>query len=146
MYIFLEIFLKEDLLEINNSLIEAMHGCLNCGGCDMSEKIKSFKAYKKRKKNKNKRGIFKRKSGILVLVLIVAFGIGDLCIYQISSSLKYDIYYLEKDLKEKQNKLQTLEVEKRVNQNSNKIEKDAIKKLNMIYPTEYQKKYISVDD
>ncbi|WP_207743815.1 hypothetical protein, partial [Clostridium sp. 1001270J_160509_D11] len=75
-----------------------------------------------------------------------AVGIGDLCIYQISSSLKYDIYYLEKDLKEKQNKLQTLEVEKRVNQNSKKIEKDASKKLDMIYPAEYQKKYISVDD
>ena len=85
---------------------------------EKNEKVKSFKAYKKRKKNKNKRGIFKKKTGILVLVLIVAVGIGDLCIYQISSSLKYDIYYLEKDLKEKQNKLQTLEVEKRVNQNS----------------------------
>ena len=107
-----------------------------------NEKVKSFKAYKKRKKNKNKRGIFKKKTGILVLVLIVAVGIGDLCIYQISSSLKYDIYYLEKDLKEKQNKLQTLEVEKRVNQNSKKIEKDASKKLDMIYPAEYQKKYI----
>ena len=47
-----------------------------------------------------------------------------------------------KDLKEKQNKLQTLEVEKRVNQNSKKIEKDASKKLDMIYPAEYQKKYI----
>ena len=109
---------------------------------EKNEKVKSFKAYKKRKKNKNKRGIFKKKTGILVLVLIVAVGIGDLCIYQISSSLKYDIYYLEKDLKEKQNKLQTLEVEKRVNQNSKKIEKDASKKLDMIYPAEYQKKYI----
>ena len=69
---------------------------------EKNEKVKSFKAYKKRKKNKNKRGIFKKKTGILVLVLIVAVGIGDLCIYQISSSLKYDIYYLEKDLKEKQ--------------------------------------------
>ena len=113
---------------------------------EKNEKVKSFKAYKKRKKNKNKRGIFKKKTGILVLVLIVAVGIGDLCIYQISSSLKYDIYYLEKDLKEKQNNLQTLEVEKRVNQNSKKIEKDASKKLDMIYPAEYQKKYISVDD
>ena len=33
-----------------------------------------------------------------------------------------------------------------VNQNSKKIEKDASKKLDMIYPAEYQKKYISVDD
>lgn len=113
---------------------------------DKNEKVKSFKAYKKRKKNKNKRGIFKRKTGILVVILIAAIGIGNLCIYQVSSSLKYDIYYLEKDLKEKQNKLQTLEVEKRVNQNSKTLEEDATEKLNMIYPTEYQKKYISVDD
>ncbi|MBU5335865.1 hypothetical protein [Intestinibacter bartlettii] len=113
---------------------------------DKNEKVKSFKAYKKRKKNKNKRGIFKKKTGILVVILIAAIGIGNLCIYQVSSSLKYDIYYLEKDLKEKQNKLQTLEVEKRVNQNSKTLEEDATEKLNMIYPTEYQKKYISVDD
>ena len=42
---------------------------------EKNEKVKSFKAYKKRKKNKNKRGIFKKKTGILVLVLIVAVGI-----------------------------------------------------------------------
>ena len=113
---------------------------------EKNEKVKSFKAYKKRKKNKNKRGIFKKKTGILVLVLIVAVGIGDLCIYQISSSLKYDIYYLEKDLKEKQNKLQTLQVEKLGKENTNTLEEDAIEKLNMIYPTDSQKIYISVDD
>lgn len=139
MYIFLEIFLKEDLSEINNSLIEAMHGCLNCGGCDMSEKIKSFKAYKRRKKNKNKRGV-------LLIVLIAAIGIGNLCIYELSSSLKYDIYYLEKDLKKKKNKLEALEVENIGDKSSNKLEEDASSKLDMIYPTEYQKRYIYVDD
>ena len=29
-----------------------------------NEKVKSFKAYKRKKKNKNKRGIFKRKTGM----------------------------------------------------------------------------------
>lgn len=103
------------------------------------EKIKSFKAYKRRKKNKNKRGI-------LLIVLIAGIGIGNLCIYQISSSLKYDIYYLEKDLKNKQNKLETLQVENISSKNSNKLEEEAGSKLDMVYPDEYQKRYISVDD
>ena len=76
-----------------------------------NEKVKSFKAYKRKKKNKNKRGIFKRKTGVLVIILIAAIGVGNLCIYQVSSKLKYQIYY-----------------------------------LNMIYPTDSQKIYISVDD
>ena len=68
---------------------------------EKNEKVKSFKAYKKRKKNKNKRGIFKKKTGILVLVLIVAVGIGDLCIYQISSSLKIRYILFRKRFKRK---------------------------------------------
>ncbi|MGN1032437.1 MAG: hypothetical protein ACI4PU_03170 [Intestinibacter sp.] len=103
------------------------------------EKIKSFKAYKRRKRNKNKRGI-------LLIVLIAGIGIGNLCIYQISSSLKYDIYYLEKDLKKKQNKLEALELENIGDKSSNKLEGDASSKLDMVYPEEYQKRYIYVDD
>ena len=41
-----------------------------------NEKVKSFKAYKRKKKNKNKRGIFKRKTGVLVIILIAAIGVG----------------------------------------------------------------------
>ena len=103
------------------------------------EKVKSFKAYKRRKRNKNKRGI-------IAIILIAAIGVGNLCVYQISSSLKYDIYYLKKDLKKKENKLEALEVENIVNKNSNNLEEDAISKLNMVYPEEYQKRYISMDD
>ena len=44
-----------------------------------NEKVKSFKAYKRKKKNKNKRGIFKRKTGVLVIILIAAIGVGNLC-------------------------------------------------------------------
>ena len=142
MYIFLEIFLEEDISEINNSLIDTMYWYLKLGGLDMKEskeKIKSFKAYKRRKKNKNKRGV-------LLIVLIAAIGIGNLCIYEISSSLKYDVYYLEKDLKKKKNKLEALEVENIGDKSSNKLEEDASSKLDMIYPTEYQKRYIYVDD
>ena len=106
---------------------------------ESKEKIKSFKAYKRRKKNKNKRGV-------ILIVLIAAIGIGNLCIYQISSSLKYDIYYLEKDLKKKQNKLETLKVENIGDKSSNNLEEEASSKLNMSYPKEYQKRYISVDD
>lgn len=122
---------------------------LSQGDDDMhneNEKVKSFKAYKRKKKNKNKRGIFKRKTGVLVIILIAAIGVGNLCIYQVSSKLKYQIYYLEKDLKKQKNKLETLQVEKLGKENTNTLEEDAIEKLNMIYPTDSQKIYISVDD
>ena len=56
------------------------------------------------------------------------------------------IYYLEKDLKKQKNKLETLQVEKLGKENTNTLEEDAIEKLNMIYPTDSQKIYISVDD
>ena len=111
-----------------------------------NEKVKSFKAYKRKKKNKNKRGIFKRKTGVLVIILIAAIGVGNLCIYQVSSKLKYQIYYLEKDLKKQKNKLETLQVEKLGKENTNTLEEDASEKLNMIYPTDSHKIYISVDD
>ena len=90
--------------------------------------------------------IFKRKTGVLVIILIAAIGVGNLCIYQVSSKLKYQIYYLEKDLKKQKNKLETLQVEKLGKENTNTLEEDAIEKLNMIYPTDSQKIYISVDD
>ena len=79
-------------------------------------------------------------------ILIAAIGVGNLCIYQVSSKLKYQIYYLEKDLKKQKNKLETLQVEKLGKENTNTLEEDAIEKLNMIYPTDSQKIYISVDD
>ena len=90
--------------------------------------------------------IFKRKTGVLVIILIAAIGVGNLCIYQVSSKLKYQIYYLEKDLKKQKNKLETLQVEKLGKENTNTLEEDAIEKLNMIYPADSQKIYISVDD
>lgn len=113
---------------------------------DKNKKVMSFKAYKKNKKNKNKRGKLKKKTGVVVIILIAGIGIGNLCIYQVSSKLKYEIYYLEKDLKEKNNKLEILEIEKLGTQNTNKLEEDAIEKLNMIYPTDNKKVYISVSD
>jgi len=49
-------------------------------------------------------------------------------------------------LKKQKNKLETLQVEKLGKENTNTLEEDAIEKLNMIYPADSQKIYISVDD
>ena len=49
-------------------------------------------------------------------------------------------------MKKQKNKLETLQVEKLGKENTNTLEEDAIEKLNMIYPTDSQKIYISVDD
>ena len=49
-------------------------------------------------------------------------------------------------INKKKNKLEALEVENIGDKSSNKLEEDASSKLDMIYPTEYQKRYIYVDD
>ena len=48
--------------------------------------------------------------------------------------------------KKNKNKRGILQVEKLGKENTNTLEEDAIEKLNMIYPTDSQKIYISVDD
>ena len=90
--------------------------------------------------------IFENSMSLTITTVIAAIGVGNLCIYQVSSKLKYQIYYLEKDLKKQKNKLETLQVEKLGKENTNTLEEDAIEKLNMIYPADSQKIYISVDD
>ncbi len=102
--------------------------------------VKSFKEYKKKKRNSNKGRIIKT---IVLFIFIAAIGVGNLCIYQVSTELKYDIYYLEKDLKKRKIKLEGLEVKNLQKNDLNKLEEEASSKLNMIYPTEYQKRYIS---
>ena len=106
------------------------------------DKVKSFKEYKKKKKNSNKSKVIKT---IFLFIFIASIGIGNLCIYQVSTELKYDIYYLEKDLNKRKIKLEGLEVKNLQKNDLNKLEKEASSKLNMIYPNDYQKRYISKD-
>ena len=42
--------------------------------------------------------IFENSMSLTVTTVIAAIGVGNLCIYQVSSKLKYQIYYLEKGL------------------------------------------------
>lgn len=111
-----------------------------------NEKVRSFKAYKKKKKNKNKKGALKKRMGVLLSILIAGVGIGNLSVYQISSKLRYEVYYLEEDLKKQNNRLETLQIENLGEESSNTIEKEATEKLDMIYPKDTQKIYITVEN
>lgn len=108
--------------------------------------IKYFKEYKYKKKNTNKRGFKKVIRNVFIIILFMGIMIGNLSIYQVSSSLKYKINYLKKDLEKNEVKLEELELQSQKNIDLKKLEKDAKDKLKMVYPTEDQKVYISVDD
>ena len=113
-------------------------------------KIKDINEYKKRKKNKNKKRKRKFKlkkfQVILIFACTTSIIIGNLCGYAKVSELKYDIYYLQKDLNSKQIIIEQLNAKIYSNTSIDEIEKIAKEKLNMDYPSESQIEYITVND
>ena len=113
-------------------------------------KVKHINEYKKRKKNKNKKRKRKFKLNKFQIMLIFActasIMIGNLCGYVKVSELKYDIYYLQKDLNSKQIIIEQLNANIYSNTSIDEIEKIAKEKLNMDYPDESQVEYITVND
>ncbi len=71
-----------------------------------NNKIEDINEYKKKKKNKNKnrkkRIAFKKSRVTIGFICVASAVIGNLCGYSIVSQLKYDIYYLKKDLRAKE--------------------------------------------
>lgn len=113
-------------------------------------KIKYINEYKKKKKNKNKnrnKGItFSKPYVIIGFICAVSAVIGNLCGYSIVSQLKYDIYYLKKDLRAKEIVIEQLNSRIYSNYSIEEIEKMAKEKINMDYPKESQIEYITVED
>lgn len=113
-------------------------------------KIKDINEYKKKKKNKNKnrnkRITFRKTYVIIGCICILSTVIGNLCGYSIVSQLKYDIYYLKKDLREKEIIIEQLNSRIYSNYSIEEIEKMAKEKINMDYPKESQIEYITVED
>ena len=112
-----------------------------------NDKVKNINEYKKEKKNKHK-----RRQGRKVKKIILRFGlilicfitiIVNICGYSVIGNLKYDIYYLKKELKTRANKqLDELKAKTGTNSSIREIEERAKEELNMDYPKQNQIRYI----
>ena len=115
-----------------------------------NNKVKNINEYKKEKKNK-----YKQRQGRKLKKTILRFGlflisfliiIVNICGYSIIGNLKYDIYYLKKELREEEIRLGELKAKVDTNTSIREIEERAKEELNMNYPEENQIRYIKVDD
>lgn len=113
-----------------------------------NNKIKDIREYKREKKNNYKSRRRKGKKFIFFLVAITTLGVcvGNIYGYSVVSQLKYDIYYLKKDLNKKEILLNQLQVENNNNNSINEVENKAKEELNMDYPKEEQIEYIKIED
>ncbi len=110
-------------------------------------KIHNLNEYKNKKKNKYKKRN-KKKIGTKCILLIATFAviILNLCGYSKISEMKYDIYYLQKDLRKKEIVLEELKAKETEKTSIKEIELKAKELLNMDYPKDGQIKYIDVDN
>lgn len=114
-----------------------------------NNKVKNINEYKKEKRNKykNRQGKKLKKTilkfglffSFFLIILINIYG------YSIIADLKYDIYYLKKDLREEEIRLGELKVKGDANISIREIEEKAKSELNMDYPKKNQIRYIEVE-
>lgn len=115
---------------------------------EKNNKIKDIREYKKEKKNTYKSRRRKSKKFIFFFVAIAILGVcvGNIYGYSVVSQLKYDIYYLKKDLNKKEILLNQLQVENNNSTSINEIENKVREELNMDYPEDEQIEYINIKD
>ncbi len=115
-----------------------------------NDKVKNINEYKKEKKNKHK-----KRQGRKVKKIILRFGlilicfitiIVNICGYSVIGNLKYDIYYLKKELRQEQIRLDELKAKTGTNSSIREIEERAKEELNMDYPKQNQIRYIEVEN
>lgn len=115
-----------------------------------NNEIQDINEYRRTNKNnyKNRKGKKLKKKILVFFSSIVLLGvmIVNICGYSIISQMKYDIYYLKKELRDKQISLEGLKSEIGTNTSIKEIEKKAKEKLNMDYPKKDQIEYIEVDN
>ena len=100
-------------------------------------KIHNLNEYKNKKKNN-----YKKRNKIATFSVIIL----NLCGYSKISEMKYDIYYLQKDLRKKEIVLEELKAKETEKTSIKEIELKAKELLNMDYPKDGQIKYIDVDN
>lgn len=98
--------------------------------------------YKNRSRSKPKKSLIK----IAIAVTVLGIFIGNIYGYSIVSKLKYDIYYLEKELRQKEVALEELKATLVNNTSVQEVEKKAKEELNMDYPKDEQIEYIEVNN
>lgn len=134
---------------INNkySIEENLNYILSGWEFEKNYKIHNLNEYKNKKKNNYKKRN-KKKIGAKCILLIAIFSviILNLCGYSKISEMKYDIYYLQKDLRKKEIVLEELKAKETEKTSIKEIELKAKELLNMDYPKDGQIKYIDVDN
>ena len=117
--------------------------------CKM-DKVQNINEYKKDKANKHKQRQGKRlkKIALRFAMFLICFCVivVNICGYAVVGNLKYDIYYLKKDLKEEEIRLEELKAKVGTNTSIREIEERAKEELNMDYPKKNQIRYIEVEN
>jgi len=114
-----------------------------------NNKVKNINEYKNKKKNKHKQRQGKKlkktilKFGLFLILFLII--IANICGYSIIGNLKYDIYYLKKELREEEIRLGELKAKVDTNSSIREIEERVKKELNMDYPKKNQIRYIEID-
>ena len=115
-----------------------------------TDKVKNINEYKKEKKNK-----YKKRKNRKVKKVILRFGliivcfliiIINICGYSVVGNLKYDIYYLKKELRQEEIRLDELKAKVDTNSSIREIEEKAKEELNMDYLKKNQIRYIEVEN
>ncbi|CAH2212740.1 septum formation initiator family protein [Tepidibacter aestuarii] len=98
-------------------------------------------------KPKNKKSRNKRKTLVYIVFvgIVLSIVITFMYRYSVISGLKYDMESLKKELGNKKNEKKQLDLKLEELNRSGFIEKEAIERLNMNYPTEEQTVYINID-
>lgn len=113
-----------------------------------NNKVRNINEYKNEKKNKHKKKQVKKikKSIIRFVLFLFCFLIivVNICGYAVIGNLKYDIYYLRKEFREEEIRLNELKANIDTNTSIREIEVRVKEELNMDYPKQHQIRYIEV--
>ncbi len=116
----------------------------------MSKRVSDINEYKKKKKNNNikrkRKKFLKKFSRVFLFVFIFGMIIGNISGQALISKLNYEVYYLKKDLREREIRLDELKEDVYTDASLKEIEKKAREELQMDYPKKEQIRYIQVDN
>ncbi len=116
----------------------------------MSKRVSDINEYKKKKKNNNikrkRKKFLKKFLRVFLFVFIFGMIIGNISGQALISKLNYEVYYLKKDLREREIRLDELKEDVYTDASLKEIEKKAREELQMDYPKKEQIRYIQVDN
>ena len=111
-----------------------------------TDKVKNINEYKKEKKNKYKKRKNRKVKKVILRIVCFLIIIINICGYSVVGNLKYDIYYLKKELRQEEIRLDELKAKVDTNSSIREIEEKAKEELNMDYLKKNQIRYIEVEN